>query len=179
MENGELKPEKQPDSAGGSGGPFGDGGLHAGKYNMALIRRAIRAGWPISDRMKKLICDQMVKIVGKGRIIRNQIAAARVLVAADNVNVRREAVHDATEARREEWLTKEEAGPTKVNVNVAVGIGVGVQELLKEREYIDYLRSRAVEEDCNAGAVCANGDGRAVENGQAPQDYRPSTNGHG
>lgn len=72
-------------------GILGDGSLHPGKYNMALARRAIKAGWPISDEVKKLVVDQMAEVVGSSDDERNRIGAARVLVAADGVNARREA----------------------------------------------------------------------------------------
>lgn len=70
---------------------LGDGELNAGKYNMRLVRRAILNGWPIPDEIRQLVVNQMALIVGKSPTEKNQIGAAKVLIAADSVNARREA----------------------------------------------------------------------------------------
>lgn len=71
-------------------GVLGDGELRAGKGNMRLVQRAIRNGWPIPDKMKAMVVRQMGMIVRDAESARDKTAAARVLVAADSVNVRRE-----------------------------------------------------------------------------------------
>ena len=95
-------------------GVLGDGALHPGKYNMALVRRAIREDWPIPADVRKKLVDQMAAVVtseiivvytddGEDReeaidsAIRNKIAAAKVLVAADMVNAKREAMDQKDE----------------------------------------------------------------------------------
>jgi len=72
-------------------GILGDGGLQAGKYNMALVRRAIKNGWDVPPEIKKLVVNQMALVVGKSEDERNRVAASKVLVAADAVDARREA----------------------------------------------------------------------------------------
>ena len=91
------------------GGVLGDGLLHAGKGNMALVRFAIRAGWPISDEIRQQVVDQMALIVGQSEDERNRIAASKVLVAADSVNARREAT---------QVVEDNPAGNVNVKVNV-------------------------------------------------------------
>ena len=75
---------------GGSGGILGDGETHAGKYNMAIVRRAINGGWPISDEIRELVVRQMGIIVSQSDNERNRVAAAKTLVAADGINARLE-----------------------------------------------------------------------------------------
>lgn len=76
---------------GESSGVLGDGALHPGKYNMALVRSAIRKGYPIPDELKKKLIDQMDLVLGDAEDARDKIGAAKVIIAADMVNVRREA----------------------------------------------------------------------------------------
>ncbi len=71
---------------------LGDGDLHAGRYNMALLRRAIRSDWPIPEEARSIVAEQMTKIVKSSRKIRDKVAAAKVLVDADKVNVSRESL---------------------------------------------------------------------------------------
>lgn len=75
---------------GDSPGVLGDGGLHPGKYNMALVRSAIRKGYPIPEELKKKLIDQMELVMGAAEEPRDKIGAAKVIIAADMVNVRRE-----------------------------------------------------------------------------------------
>lgn len=75
---------------GDSPGVLGDGVLHPGKYNMALVRSAIRKGYPISEELKKKLIDQMDSVLEGAEEPRDKIGAAKVIIAADMVNVRRE-----------------------------------------------------------------------------------------
>lgn len=76
---------------------------------MAMVSRAVRHGWPISDEVRKLVVDQMALVVKESDNDRNKIGAAKVLVSADSVNARRE------DAERE----KE---PASAQVNVQVNL---------------------------------------------------------
>ena len=71
-----------------STGVLGDGSHHAGKGNMALVRRAIRHNWPVSAAIKQKIVDQMETIATAGESERDRIAAAK----DDIVGVLRELV---------------------------------------------------------------------------------------
>lgn len=79
-------------------GVLGDGALKAGRYNLALVRRAIRGGWNVPDRVKKLVVEQMESIVQGSDDPRNVIGASRVLLSADSIDQRTEANADTTEA---------------------------------------------------------------------------------
>ena len=68
--------------------------------DLALIRTAIRNEYPITDDVRKLIVNQMALIVGRDDSAKMRVAAARVLVAADSVNVKREAIQQADEHKR-------------------------------------------------------------------------------
>lgn len=86
--------------------------------DIAVVRRAIRDDWPISPAMRQLIANQMALIVGRGESdTRSKVAAARVLVAADSVNAKREAMD-----------INAERGISQTNVSVNVGVGVKVVE---------------------------------------------------
>ena len=98
-----------------STGVLGDGSHHAGKGNMALVRRAIRHNWPVSAAIKQKIVDQMETIATAGESERDRIAAAKVLVAADGKNLDRAKI-----------LLGIDDGPAQINV--AVGVNVQVKE---------------------------------------------------
>ncbi len=70
------------------------------KSEMTLVRRAVRNDWPLSDDLRRLVVTQMALIVGRAENERERIAAAKVLVAADAVNHRREASDQADEHKR-------------------------------------------------------------------------------
>ena len=95
-------------------GVLGDGFLHAGKYNMRLVGRAIREDWPIPPELRAMLVEQMGKIVDKGKNNRDKIAASKVLVSADTVNVKREALDIQADAP---------VNMPMVGINVSNGIG--------------------------------------------------------
>lgn len=146
-------------------GILGDGELKAGKYNMRLVNRAIRNGWNVPQEVKARVVKQMSKIVSQSEEERNKIAAAKVLVSADSVDVAREK------------MEQPQAGTT---VNVAVGVSVsGVrQQLLNDPEYLDYLRSRPVACDSDAGAIREGGEQPSLETGEPSNGVGPGHNGH-
>lgn len=63
-----------------------------GGKDMRLLRRAIKEGWPISPEIRQLVVSQMALVVGRSEEERSKVAAARVLVAADAINAKREAM---------------------------------------------------------------------------------------
>jgi hypothetical protein len=75
--------------------------LHAGqgdiaprtssRRDLALERRAFREGWPITPEVRQQVVDEALNILQTARSPARRLAAARVLIAADTVNVRREA----------------------------------------------------------------------------------------
>lgn len=145
---------------------IGDGALHPGKYNMAMIRRAIENGWPVKPEIRQLVTNQMALVVGKSDNERNKIAAARVLVAADGVNVRREAI-DAADER-----------PNIDTVNVQVNVGQNIERAQDDPEYLEFLRVRRLAGHSDAGPVCGDGEQGPLAHGQAPADPGPGHNGH-
>ncbi|HYE79130.1 MAG TPA: hypothetical protein VEI97_14200, partial [bacterium] len=94
-------------------GPLGDGALQAGKYNMRLMRRAIKGGWNIPDETKQAVAEQMKLVVECGRTERDQIAAAKVLLEADKLDQEFQLTQEDREAPA--TLT-----PMQQQVNVAV-----------------------------------------------------------
>jgi hypothetical protein len=70
-------------------GVLGGGCAHPGRANLRLIRRAIRAGWPIPADKRRALVDHLLGVVRAGNA-RSAIAAAWCLLAADRVNMRLE-----------------------------------------------------------------------------------------
>ncbi len=147
-----------------SAGVLGDGAEHAGKYNMALARRAISNGWPISPEVRQLVVEQMALIVECSPKARNQMAAAKVLIAADALNARREATAevliaaDALNARREataEAPVQPSGVNVQVNGNVNIGGDGGPEEL---RAIAAQLRQLASQEDGGGQPGSGGGD---------------------
>jgi hypothetical protein len=71
-------------------GVLGAGCARPGKYNLRLIRRAIREGWPIPPEQRAVLVAHLTAIIESGHA-RNSIAAARCLLAAARANGGREA----------------------------------------------------------------------------------------
>lgn len=152
---------------------LGDNNLHAGKGNMRLIQRAIKNGWPIPDELRQKVMSQMEKIVDGGESERDRIGAAKVILAADMVNVKREDM--GRQGAKDP--------PAGVNVliqnNVTGGSVSVVQEGLKEPDYLEYLERRALEEDRHASPVCEDVQPGPLANGHAPAQNQPGLNGNG
>ncbi len=89
-------------------GVLGDGLSRAGRGNLKLLERAIREDWPISKNVRHKLTYQMSVILDSDSE-RNKVAAARVLIAADNVNAKREAI-DVAASR----------SPQAINLNVGI-----------------------------------------------------------
>lgn len=67
------------------------------------------------------------------------------------------------------------------DVNLHVETRVSVRQLHDDPDYIEYLRHKALDRDCDPGAVCLlrhEGNGQPVANGKAPGHPGPGTNGH-
>ena len=60
------------------------------KTDLILTRRAIRNDWQISADARGKIVSEMIRIVSSSASDRERIGAAKVLIAADAVNARRE-----------------------------------------------------------------------------------------
>lgn len=84
------KPGNEP-AAGGQGGGVSDAlrdGHHA-RETAAMVERAIREGWPVSDDVRKKVVEEMAKLL-RSRVARHKLSAAKVLIQADSVNAKRE-----------------------------------------------------------------------------------------
>jgi hypothetical protein len=63
---------------------------HHYRADCKMLEMAIKRGWPITEKVRQRVVDALDKIVEEGEPV-YQIAASRVLVTADGLNVRREA----------------------------------------------------------------------------------------
>ena len=62
------------------------------KTDLILTRRAIRNDWQMSAAARGKIVSEMIRIVSSSASDRERIGAAKVLIAADAVNVKRESL---------------------------------------------------------------------------------------
>jgi len=75
---------------GGQGEVLASLEARANKADLTLIRRAISERWPIAPKDRELLVARMVLLLDASDDPRMHVAAAKVLVAADSVNARRE-----------------------------------------------------------------------------------------
>ena len=66
------------------------------RANLRLIRRAIRAGWPIPEDKRRALVEHLEAVATAGNA-RNAIAAAWCLLAADRVNRQLESERERTQ----------------------------------------------------------------------------------
>lgn len=120
--------------------------------DLRLIRRAIVNGWNVSDRVKRLVIEEMALLVeGKNRQgepievdARNKISAARVLVAADSVDARMETADRPT---------------TQVNVNVNNETHINLDGLTDaELEVMERIHRKLAEKQTSAPRALAHVD---------------------
>ena len=115
---------------------------------MLLTRRAIRSDWPIPAGARGQIVSEMVRLVFGGASDRVRIGAAKVLIAADAVNVRRESL-DLQLERQKPSVTD----PEQRRVLIFPSNGresVSMQQRFKEfdamePEYQEWMRRRELE----------------------------------
>lgn len=65
-----------------------------------MIKRAIRNDWPITAEMRKILVARMQEIIKTSDDDRNCIGAAKALLLADSINVKRESMDQADEHKR-------------------------------------------------------------------------------
>jgi len=137
---------------GDTSGVLGDGALHPGKYNMALVRSAIRKGYPIPEDLKKKLIDQMDLVLGAAEEPRDRIGAAKVIIAADMVNVRRE-----QQPSQHVHFHADSSGPDDCRAFVLEAIDSDIEAIDAE------LAERSIPEEDSPGD-----NGRERGNGEAP-----------
>lgn len=103
---------------------IGDGALHPGRYNMAVVRKAIREGYPITDAIRQLVINQMALVVGRSDSEKNRIAASKVIVTADDQNKKRAELA----LRAEVFETDVDNGTNRSTVNVNITLEASKQQ---------------------------------------------------
>lgn len=106
-------------SEGGLGGVTNDR-LATSEAN--LIERAVRHGWPLNDRIKRLAVNRIVGIIDKSKSNREVIAATRALAEFNKQNI-----------------AIDQPGQTHVNVGVQVN-QITAQETASEEEIDRYFQ---------------------------------------
>ncbi len=142
-------------------GVLGESAPLGGKYNAALTRRAIRNRWPIRNQLRRKIVEQMELVVETAASARDKTAAAKVLMAADAINVNRERID------------KPQATPS---VNVAVGVNAELPRSIvsvPDSRLLEFLHAAgSADGTCNPEVQAA-----PSANGVLPAFAAPSTNG--
>jgi hypothetical protein len=159
----------------------GETEIQATRGDMALVKYAVRQRWPISDEVRKDLVSQMSSVMKNSQNDRDRVAAAKVIALADDINLKDEGLRHQRRVAKEERLNKSNgnsasnSGPSVVvqvaGQNVAVGVDatrVMREELLRDPDYLGYLRNRVIEGNSNPGAVRESGVGGPVENGPPP-----------
>lgn len=166
MPRDEIDKPPQPDAA-TSPLTLGDGALHPGRYNMAVVRKAIREGYPITEGIRQLVTSQMALVVGRSESEKNRIAAAKVLVTADAQNVKR-----AELALRTESLELDiELGNRKSTVNVNITLEATQQQAELASLAAEIRAGRVFESVPPVPAIGdSRADGETVDTGPARGD---------
>ena len=153
----------QPEPRGGLGGIADERNQAAA---IVLVRRAIRNDWPLTDAMRQLVVNQMALVVGRSEDNRAKVAAAKVLVAADSINAKRE----ADDLRAEQ-------GPGG-DVNVQIGVGLNVAQASSDPEYLEFLRVQRLAGLSDSAADGQHANGRGHLDAEPPSEAGPGDNGH-
>lgn len=118
--------------AGGLGGRICDPA--SGTRDTRLIRRAIEEGWPVRPELRAKVIDRAAEVISNPDAApRNIVAASKIVLAADGLNLQAERLAQAG---------------TSLSVNVGVVAGASVAECVRqaigtEPEYLEWLRRRA------------------------------------
>lgn len=136
----------------------------AGLKNRRLERRAIMQKWNVPEDKLPTLIDRQIKDATDPEVPTREATQAFLAVL--------KARQQDLEIEKMETGTDEPSHQTNIQVNVNT-----VQSALTEPAYLEYLRSRALENDSDPSPVRANGKPGAVENGPASGGYRPGTNG--
>ena len=135
---------------------------------MAMVRRAIKEGWPITPQLRRILVDKMADVMTLADDERTQVAAAKVLIAADAINTKREAMDQADDHKAQPDL----------HLHAHADIEGFRREVVNDPEYLDFLRTRIGQENGYPGPVHADGDGGQAVDSPAPGIPGPSDNGH-
>lgn len=134
----------------------------------AIIRRAIRERWPIAEQYRDGIMKRLTSIaLNPESGVRASVTAARVIIAADKLNLDEE--------------LKEKPDKLDVNHSGTIELRGVLEQLLGNHDYVEYQRSRALARDTDAGAVCQlreQGYTPPLANGSAHGSAGPGANGH-
>jgi hypothetical protein len=135
-----------PDSREGPGA----GALEPVRQDFQPVSGSNRKRWPITDQIRQLVVDEVVRIVRTGRTPALQIAAAKVLLAADLINARREGSRD--EERMQEARAQADAMRDAMRRAYATPEGRAFMERLSH----DTLRAPCrtdLDQPCPSGAI--------------------------
>lgn len=123
------------------------------RSEMALARRAIGLRWPITEAMRKSLVQFAAKTVTGRARIRDKIAAAKLLIDADKVNVAEIAA-----------MKKGDAPPPSPTFGALVAVHVQNNPNLAD-QLIDRLLCHGREQPAGSGIAL---DGPALPSGAAP-----------
>ena len=177
-------PENTPDSQGVGGEERrGESGLSK-IQDARLTARAVRQGWFGNVRWPTHVTkSELVKLFeSRGELTAQEKALYTVIQNMDSADPRFQLIAAKTVVSMEKQNQDDEhkqIGDT-VEHNHHIDISAIMEAMLSERENLDYLdslRSSALQDDRDAGAVCQNGEPGHVENGETSGLPGPKTNG--
>ena len=101
-----------PRYPGGLGGP-------CGSRDTRLVALALKQRWPISDEVRKLLVHRMTQTLAKSESERNRIAAAKVILAVDGLNMQAEQGQSADATNLDELTMS----PEEIDADLATASG--------------------------------------------------------
>lgn len=139
---GELAAAVAPDSTPSPGGSSllpaseSDSGHHE-RADAILVQKAMRNAWPVDAPLRNRVIETADLIMQTSNKDRNILAAAKIILQADKLNVDRERIDT----------------PQDVNVKHSGGIDMTYmrQEMLQDPEYLAYLEHKAATDDAAGG----------------------------
>ena len=126
-------------------GPFGDGALRPGKWNLKMFTAEVAAAkydrtWEILPDHRRLAVTQLLLIIGQSTKNRDKVAAVRALAALDTLNAHRE-------------RTAAEAIPRTDTLHHTLGMVEQVAQvrpqLLADPAYAKYLRAQSLAKEAD------------------------------
>ena len=181
-----AKKRRQRNKRLGSGGPSprGDNGLREVE-EARMLARAVREGW-VGPRWRTRATAEEIEADADARggqtLIDKTLIVTHKLIDSPDERSRWNAAKIVVAMESQNQSDEQHADPkgdnTTVNVGVSVSVGEIIQRMNDDPDYIEYLRQRAVAEDCNAGYVRESSEQRPLEDGAAPGIPGPSLNGH-
>jgi len=135
-----------------------------------MIARALRDGWEFDPKFRGPLVERQIEIgLDRKEKSRDATRAFMAVIQADKIN------------KDVAFKLLDKTIPDQLEHRVHEDTRQSIATLQADPEYVEYLRHKAIERDCDTGIVCGvreSGNGQPVENGSPPGDIGSGANGH-